>query len=103
MLRTLFTLAVSATSALAQVQPNCGAIVESNRVALESSYRSGRMRAEDYYAQRVRIEESAAACRAGQAISPGIQATPVQPQSAPPPGISYQTTPQGLHIPTPTR
>jgi hypothetical protein len=47
----------------------------------------------------VQIEESAAACRAGQGLPPSFQITPPGQPAAPPPGD--QITPQGLRIPGP--
>lgn len=68
-----------------------------------------------YQAARVRIEESAAACRAGQfapsqlpALPPPVTVSPpssTQPATAAqsPTILPSQTTPQGLQIPSPYR
>lgn len=113
MLRVLAVLLFLIVPAAAQT--NCGAIVESQRVAVENRYRAGGMEPGVYQAARVRIEESAAACRAGQftpsqlpALPPPAVVTPpsaTQPTTAAqsPTILPSQTTPQGLQIPSPYR
>lgn len=97
-------LMVLAASGPSLAQPDCGAAVEIQRVQIENRYRSGGMDTGAYQAARVRIEESAAACRAGQYVPAPIQV----PSPAPPPVVVQpptllpsQTTPQGLQIPSP--
>ena len=102
-LRLLLLLGALVAAAPSYAQPDCGTAVEIRRVQTENAYRGGRMSADAYYAARVRIEESAAACRAGQGLPPSFQVTPPGQPAAPPPGFYYQTTPQGLQIPTPLR
>ncbi len=107
----LLTLLIAPAAA----QTNCGAIVESQRIAVENRYRAGSMEPDAYQAARVRIEESAAACRAGQFAPSQLPTLPppvtVSPPSAPRPAtaaqsptiLPSQTTPQGLQIPSPYR
>lgn len=113
MLRALGFLALLIVPAAAQT--NCSAIVESQRVAVENRYRAGGMEPSAYQAARIRIEESAAACRAGQftpvqlpALTPPVTVnppSPTQPTTAAqsPTILPSQTTPQGLQIPSPYR
>lgn len=113
MVRALGVLALLVVPAAAQT--NCGAIVEGQRVAVENRYRAGGMEPGAYQAARVRIEESAAACRAGQftpaqlpALPPPATVSPpstTQPTTAAqsPTILPSQTTPQGLQIPSPYR
>ena len=113
MFRALGVLALMIVPAAAQT--NCGAIVENQRVAVENRYRAGGMEPGAYQAARVRIEESAAACRAGQfapsqlpTLPPPVTVTPpsaTQPTTAAqsPTILPSQTTPQGLQIPSPYR
>jgi hypothetical protein len=98
-LRLILILSVLAAAAPSQAQPDCGSAVEIRRVQIENAYRGGRMSADAYYAARVRIEESAAACRAGQGLPPSFQVTPPGQPAAPAHGD--QITPQGLRIPGP--
>ena len=115
MLRALAVLALLIVPAAAQT--HCGAIVESQRIAVENRYRAGGMEPSAYQTARVRIEESAAACRAGQfapsqlpALPPPVTVT-VSPPSVTQPTtaaqsptiLPSQTTPQGLQIPSPYR
>jgi hypothetical protein len=102
LVRLLVLLAALAGVTPLSAQPDCGTAIEIRRVQTENAYRGGRMSADDYYAARVRLEESAAACRAGQGLPPSFQVTPPG-QPAAPSGFYYQTTPQGLQIPTPVR
>ena len=113
MLRVLAVLALLTVPAAAQT--NCGALVENQRVAVENRYRTGGMEPGAYQAARVRIEESAAACRAGQfapsqlpVLPPPLTVSPpsvAQPTTAAqsPTILPSQTTPQGLQIPSPYR
>ena len=99
----------------AAAQTNCGTIVENQRVAVENRYRAGSMEPSAYQAARIRIEESAAACRAGQfapsqlpTLPPPVTVSPpstTQPTTAAqsPTILPSQTTPQGLQIPSPYR
>ena len=103
MLRLLVLLGALLAATHSQAQLDCGTAVETRRVQLENAYRGGRMSADAYSAARVQIEESAAACRSGQGLPPTFQVTPPGQPAAPPPGFTYQTTPQGLLIPTPSR
>ena len=113
MLRALAVLLFSFAPALAQT--GCGPAVENQRVMLESRLRAGQIDANAYQAARMRIEESAAACRAGQftpsqlpVLPPPVTVSPpasVQPPTAAqsPTILPSQTTPQGLQIPSPYR
>ncbi len=113
MLRALAVLALMVVPAAAQT--NCGAVVESQRIAVENRYRAGGMEPSAYQAARIRIEESAAACRAGQFVPSQLPVLPppvtVSPPSTTKPTtaaqsptiLPSQTTPQGLQIPSPYR
>jgi hypothetical protein len=113
MLRALAVLALLIVPAAAQT--NCGTLVENQRVAVENRYRAGDMDRNAYQAARIRIEESAAACRAGQFVPSQLPTLPppaiVSPPSATQPTtaaqsptiLPSQTTPQGLQIPSPYR
>ena len=99
----------------AAAQANCGAIVESRRVAIENRYRAGDMEPDAYQSARVRIEESVAACRAGQFVPSQLPTLPPPVTGSPPSAkqpttatqsptiLPSQTTPQGLQIPSPYR
>lgn len=103
MLRLLVLLGALLAATQSPAQLDCGTAVETRRVQVENAFRAGRMSADAYAAARVQIEESAAACRAGQGLPPSFQVTPPGQPAAPAPGFTYQTTPQGLQIPTPAR
>ena len=101
--RLLVLLGAFCAAAPSYAQLDCATAVETRRVQTENAYRGGRMSADAYYAARVRIEENAAACRAGQALSPSFQVTPPGQPAAPPSMSGDQVTPQGLRIPSPVR
>ncbi len=105
MLRALAALLFSFAPALAQI--DCGPAVENQRVMLESRLRAGQIDANAYQAARIRIEESAASCRAGRYVPapplpPPIVVSPPA-VSQPPTLLPSQTTPGGLQIPSPYR
>ena len=113
MLRVLPVLLLLIAPAAAQT--DCGTLVENQRVAVENRYNTGGMDRNAYQAARIRIEESAAACRAGQFVPSQLPALPPPVTVGPPASLQppiaaqsptilpSQTTPQGLQIPSPYR
>jgi hypothetical protein len=101
MLRIVVLVGALLAAAPSRAQPDCGTAVEIRRVQLENAFRGGRISADAYFAARVQIEESAAACRAGQPLPPSFHTVPPGQPTAPSPGSGEQITPQGLRIPAP--